>query len=93
MSNVKIIKRITIEPHDPKVHDWRLEVQLCQIEYDKKEIHIRPCYYSKQKRKDGSEFWNIAPRPPTFKVSEVQKVIDAMQKLRNEYQLIRETID
>jgi len=61
--------------------DWRHEIQLCRVPDWDDMVVIRPCYSTKQKTKDGKDFWNIAIRPLAFGMDEADKVICAIAKL------------
>ncbi len=89
MTKMKILRRITTKDGEKTRH----EIQLCQVpEWDNR-IIIRPCYYTKQKNKDGDDFWNISPRPLTFGMDEVVKVLDAIKELKDTYDSIKRSIE
>lgn len=83
-----ILKRIIID----KEEDWKTEIQLCTIPELKHSPQIRFCYYTKQKRKSGTPFWNLAPRATAFDIANSKKIIDAIQELTLLYTAIANSV-
>lgn len=83
-----ILKRIIID----KEEDWKTEIQLCTVPELNHTPQIRFCYYTKQTRKNGSPFWNLAPRATSFNISKSKKIVDAVQELTLLYTAIANSI-
>ena len=88
MPEMKILRKIVTNEGD----DFRHEIQLCHVPEWDNSVIIRPCYYTKQKNKEGGYFWNISPRPLTFEMNEVDKVLEAIKELKETYDAIKQSI-
>jgi hypothetical protein len=69
-----------------KDEDWIDKVELCWVS-EMNEPQIRICYYTKQKR-NGTEFWNIAPRPLSFNFDSAEKITNAIKECIHLYNKI-----
>lgn len=83
-----ILERRIIEKED----NWKTEIQLCAIPEQNHLPQIRFCYYTKQERKNGKPFWNLAPRATSFNISKSKKIVDAIQELTLLYTAIANSV-
>lgn len=77
-----------LETKPIKVEDkWKHELHLCRVPAWDNAYVIRPCYYIKQKNKEGDDHWHFIPRPLTFGMDEVNKVISAIAEFKEMYDI------
>ncbi len=61
--------------------DWKTKVELI-FELEDKTPMLRYIWYQKMRNDQGTEYWNLAPRPATFELHKTEEILQATKELK-----------